>query len=116
MNNNAVSIAAGDLYRDMGKELHILQNDVKIAIFRYGQKVYDQPEILPRESALRQTSGSVLGSRRGTTVRTSLRWSKLYALVRPANISNRYARSIARQNHLKRASEMPVSNVRWSKL
>jgi len=43
MNGSAVPIAAGDLYRDMGKELHILQNDVKIAIFRYGQKVYDQP-------------------------------------------------------------------------
>jgi len=40
--DNAVnSIAAGDIYRDMGKQLHIMQDGVKIASFRYGQKVDD---------------------------------------------------------------------------
>jgi hypothetical protein len=31
----------GDVYRDMGKELHISQDGVKIAVFRYAQKVDD---------------------------------------------------------------------------
>jgi hypothetical protein len=35
------SITLGNLYRDMGKQLHLYQNGVKTVVFRLGQKVED---------------------------------------------------------------------------
>ena len=37
--NNAITV--GQLYRDMGKVLHVLQNGIKMATFRYGQLMDD---------------------------------------------------------------------------
>jgi len=38
---SSVSIVAGDLFRDLGKEIHLLQNGVKVAVFRHAQLVND---------------------------------------------------------------------------
>lgn len=35
------SVSIGNLYRDMGKQLHLYQNGVKTVVFRLGQRVED---------------------------------------------------------------------------
>jgi len=42
---SAESISQGNLFRDMGKEIHVLQNGVKAAVFRYGQLVDDNDNL-----------------------------------------------------------------------
>jgi len=42
---SAQSISQGNLFRDMGKEIHVLQKGVKVAVFRYGQLVNDNDNI-----------------------------------------------------------------------
>ena len=39
--SSPVGISSGDVYRDMGKQLHVYEDGVKIALFRYAQKVED---------------------------------------------------------------------------
>jgi len=39
--SNPVAISQKQVYRDLGKELVILENGVKVAVFRYAQKISD---------------------------------------------------------------------------
>lgn len=41
MNGDAIYFNQGDAFRDMGKQLHLLEKGVKIATFRLAQKVED---------------------------------------------------------------------------
>jgi len=38
---NPVALVTKEVYRDLGKELVVLENGVKVAVFRYAQKISD---------------------------------------------------------------------------
>ena len=41
IDNDVVGITQGDVYRDLGKQLHVYENGVAVATFTYCQKVED---------------------------------------------------------------------------
>ena len=43
------SILSGDVYRDLGKQLHLLEKGVKIAVFRLAQRVQDPSSSIHNE-------------------------------------------------------------------